>query len=812
MASIIKPFYFLLYSGLWGVSLLFGGTVQAADLSINVSARPAQGTLDQELTYTVSLFPVRTSESKTVNDVLFSYGVPTGFTLQSATPSQGTCVTGEVLECDMGSLDSLQTVEIVVIPTQEGTVTSSMFVAGLKLNEDTNQVETTRASVTVTTTVVEPPPVQLDFSATSISVSENGGEAVISVSLTGDNSDRDISVDYATSDGTATAGVDYSAASGTLSWAKGDKTEKTFRVLIENDQVLEKDETINLTLSNVSGASIGAGSAVLTIVSDESAGTLGFSAVSYRAFESAGEAVITVNRNDGGDGTVSVTYGTADGSGKQGEDYLATNGTLVWGNGDTGPKSFTVVLLTSEEIRGDRSVNLFLNAADQAVLGQRSAVLTIIDSISEEDAVAALEQAARNPVQKAMAKPLGTLCQSGQAGKDLQARCRELVLNAASDPDAVANALQQIAPEELASQGHLALEASSRQFRNIRTRLMALRSGAKGASLKDLKVDVQGVPVPEAIGLPKTDAPIPSSLPSDVAHKYGLNKLGLFISGDLSFGDRSASEREGGFDFSVASVTGGADYRFSDTFLVGAAFGYSQGDADFHASGGKIGSDSYTYSLYATFYQAKKFYIDGIYSFGTTDYDTERNVFYQIADTRVSQVAHSSVQASRSALVLEAGYDFEFDKLRITPTARIDRLKVDIDPFRESMSNYSNPGSGLALGFNEQSLTSTTLALGVQANYELKTEWATLKPDLQFELIKEMDNDSRLLSGYFVDDRGAQAFALSTDEPDTLYFSLGAGLSIDYGKGQTLFVNYQSLLGMDKLAHHSLMAGFRFEF
>ena len=73
-----------------------------------------------------------------------------------------------------------------------------------------------------------------------------------------------VTVDYVTSDGTAVAGEDYTVASGTLTLAAGE-TEKTVSVAVLDDTHDERTETLSLTLSNASGASIEDGSATGTI-------------------------------------------------------------------------------------------------------------------------------------------------------------------------------------------------------------------------------------------------------------------------------------------------------------------------------------------------------------------------------------------------------------------------------------------------------------------------------------------------------------------------------------------------------------------
>ncbi len=105
----------------------------------------------------------------------------------------------------------------------------------------------------------------LQFSATSYSVNENGGIATITVTRHG--SFGNVSVEYTTSDETATAGSDYTATSGTLSWANGDKEDKTFTIDIVDDDMAEGNETVLVQLKNPIGVSLRTpNSVVLTIV------------------------------------------------------------------------------------------------------------------------------------------------------------------------------------------------------------------------------------------------------------------------------------------------------------------------------------------------------------------------------------------------------------------------------------------------------------------------------------------------------------------------------------------------------------------
>lgn len=108
----------------------------------------------------------------------------------------------------------------------------------------------------------------VQFSATNYMISEDGGNALITVTRTGSTTGTAM-VNFATSNGTATVGSDYTATSGTLTFPDGSAMQ-SFMVPILNDNLTEPNETVNLTLSMPMGATLGTPStAVLTITNDD---------------------------------------------------------------------------------------------------------------------------------------------------------------------------------------------------------------------------------------------------------------------------------------------------------------------------------------------------------------------------------------------------------------------------------------------------------------------------------------------------------------------------------------------------------------
>ncbi|PYS57561.1 MAG: hypothetical protein DMF76_21885 [Acidobacteria bacterium] len=108
----------------------------------------------------------------------------------------------------------------------------------------------------------------IQFNSASYSAGEGAGSTTVTVTRSGETSSA-ATVRYATSDGTAKEGKDYTAAYGVLSLATGE-TSKTFTVLIIDNGYVAGTRTVNLTLSNPTGATLSAQStAALNITEND---------------------------------------------------------------------------------------------------------------------------------------------------------------------------------------------------------------------------------------------------------------------------------------------------------------------------------------------------------------------------------------------------------------------------------------------------------------------------------------------------------------------------------------------------------------
>ena len=173
---------------------------------------------------------------------------------------------GAIASASRKTQGSNQGWNVEVNPTGNGAVsitlpeTTDCDASGAICTEDSRKL-----SHPTSATVAGPPTI----SVSDATVQEAEGAVLVFTATLSHASSRTVTVDYATSDGTAVAGSDYTAASGTLTFNAGD-TSQTVQVTVLTDSEDESQETLTLTLSNPSQATLDDATGTGTIENGES--------------------------------------------------------------------------------------------------------------------------------------------------------------------------------------------------------------------------------------------------------------------------------------------------------------------------------------------------------------------------------------------------------------------------------------------------------------------------------------------------------------------------------------------------------------
>lgn len=188
----------------------------------------------------------------------------------------------------------------------------------------------------------------------------DSGVSLAKFTLSLDNpSAQRVTVKYATANGSAIAGSDYNATTSTITFNPGE-TSKTISVGIKGDLIDEVNETFSVNLSAPTNATISDNQGIGTIIDNDPLSGIKISdSTIFEGNSGISNANFTVSLDKASAKTITVKYGTANGTALSGSDYNATNGTLTFAPGQTS-KTVSVgvkgdVLVESDELF---SVNL----------------------------------------------------------------------------------------------------------------------------------------------------------------------------------------------------------------------------------------------------------------------------------------------------------------------------------------------------------------------------------------------------------------------------------------------------------------------
>jgi uncharacterized delta-60 repeat protein/uncharacterized repeat protein (TIGR01451 family) len=255
------------------------------------------------------------------------------------------------------------TSQTILIPVIQQTVAGGNVTVLLTLSDPTNATIGVPSQATLT---IDNDLESFSVGAADYYVNENVGTMFVAIQRNGPTNVA-ASVFYTTysppnandTNGYAVPGVDYQPTSGTLAFGPG-STLQTIPINIIQGNSVNGLETFQLILENPSaGAQIGSPGAATVVITSDVTG-FAFNTNTYYIGENGSNVVVTVNRINPNTGVVSVRYSTSDNTAVSGQDYVGTNGTLYFQNGQA-TANFSVQILNPDTVEPNKSFNLALS-------------------------------------------------------------------------------------------------------------------------------------------------------------------------------------------------------------------------------------------------------------------------------------------------------------------------------------------------------------------------------------------------------------------------------------------------------------------
>lgn len=456
-----------------------------------------------------------------------------------------------------------------------------------------------------------------------------------------------------------------------------------------------------------------------------------------------------------------------------------------------------ITLIVSDELGNTASDVVTITIAQPAFV----AILSALPGLTEN--------------QRSVAVAMDTLCPRLQARAqtlagdqlDLLRRCNAITFGSTALEQA--RALDQIAPEELNATRTQTLNLSRSQLINVADRLVALRKGAKGLSLVGLNLNTQDAYIPAEQVAKSLLHVFGGGASADEARESLFDdRLGLWLRGNYSFGEKSESQADHGFDADQWAVLSGIDYRVTPTSVVGLSLGYGRSQADFNPIGaGELATSAMTAALYTTMYSKKGFYVDAIASLLRAGYDSVRNLDFTEGGVPVDLTARGNTNGDTVGLAVTIGYDVNVRAFTIAPSIGYNYLSSTIDGFREAGA------AGLDLRFENQTYVSGTANAGLRVAYAWKTGVGVIIPQVRGEYIREFLDERETLGVRFANDPfdDTPLMIVKTDVPDRSYWRLSGGLSAQFAHGISGFIEYQKLDSLRYFDYADIALGLRFE-
>jgi outer membrane lipase/esterase len=323
------------------------------------------------------------------------------------------------------------------------------------------------------------------------------------------------------------------------------------------------------------------------------------------------------------------------------------------------------------------------------------------------------------------------------------------------------------APKAFIPQGDVALNISKRQVQLIDARLLALRNNVNSP-----------------------DSAIPNSPTS---------RLGVFVNGDVNFGDRETTSKYPGYDFTTSGVTAGFDYQVSPGLAVGVALGYVGNDTDLKGNRGSINSDGYNVSVYSN-YVRDNLYLNGVIGYGGNSFDIKRKTNFD------NRTAVGNTDGSQFSVNVNGGYVAKSQNISFGPTVGLQYNRINIDGYTEKGADSLN------MRVKDQQADSVVLSLGVQAAMTIDAgKNSKIIPNIRANYEHEFANDTRTITSELVSQPGIPMRSQS-DQPDRSRIRLGAGVQLVLSPNLSGAIDYETVVGQNDFSDNAVKGEIRYQF
>ena len=239
------------------------------------------------------------------------------------------------------------------------------------------------------------------------------------------------------------------------------------------------------------------------------------------------------------------------------------------------------------------------------------------------------------------------------------------------------------------------------------------------------------------------------------------NNWSVWSEGNISVGEIDSDGISSLRDITTNGITLGIDNKIDDNHILGAALRVGKDDVNVGSSDHSLDTDAYSLSFYATAPHTDQTYIDINVGLGLLEMDLSRShASGTILGNRDGKQLYGSIVYSA---------ELEKNDINLSPYGRIDGGYT-------KLSSFSEKGTIAALRYNEQTIKSAIISLGILADDEIKFNDLNLNTYGRLEYGRDVSSSSNASVSYIALPNTIYSLKVEDEKSSNIRAALGTDI------------------------------------
>lgn len=245
----------------------------------------------------------------------------------------------------------------------------------------------------------------------------------------------------------------------------------------------------------------------------------------------------------------------------------------------------------------------------------------------------------------------------------------------------------------------------------------------------------------------------------------------------------------------VSSLNIGGDMQLTDSLRAGVLLGYSENKADFGGNTGGFKLNETMLTMYGALNRGA-WYVGG--SLGLADLKY-KNVHRNIELGTATRTEQGTTKGNHIVARLTGGMNFGSGNFSHGPIASLTYQQIKVNGFAE------DGAASTTMNFTEQTRDSLISSIGYLVSAQLGSGGVQLQPWARVAWENEHKNDDRDVRANLVTMGGS--FGLPAYKVDDNYGKVDIGISAQFNKSLSAFINYNTTFGQENQKNQAVMVG-----